>query len=244
MRTPPERRTGNYTRNALGAPAKTTLPARPMARTVLSPDSVSVWAWPSRGGLIVLNHATALDFTFLGFDTVQPPLWRDYDQDAEDALCQKLLLLGAKWFDSKDRYTFVAGVADKDDRYLLPLEAGEMPPLTRMERRWVSVAIVAAGKDEGDEDGGKGGERIKGLWVLEYETTLPGMQEKHNLQPCDVDRVSLARTMEEKCEILKAMGARFFASPSLYEGGAACVNAWEEKTQGEVGPLVKTQYGE
>jgi hypothetical protein len=196
----------------------------------------------------VLEHATALDFAFLGLDTAHPPLWRDCDQDTEDALCQKLLLLGAKWFDSEDRYTFVAGVAneaaDEDDPHWLALEAGEMPPPTKMERRWVSVAIIPAGEDEGDEDGGKEGERIKGLWVLEYETTLPGMQERHNLQPYDVGRVSLARTMEEKCEILKAMGARFFASPSRYEGGAACVNAWEEKTQGEVGPLVKTQYEE
>jgi hypothetical protein len=212
---------------------------------VLLRDSVSVWAWPSRGGLIVLERATPVDFTFLGFDAVHPPPRRDRDQDAEDGLCQKLLLLGAKWFDSEARYRFVAGVAEDDERDLLVLEAGEAPKLTRMERRWVSVAVVGAGGIDGDGDGGKQGEETEGgLWVLEYETNIAGMQETKNLLPGDTGRVALARTMEEKCEILKAMGARFFANPDLYEGGAACVAAWKKKTQGEVGPLVKTQYEE
>jgi hypothetical protein len=69
------------------------------------------------------------------------------------------------------------------------------------------------------------------------------MQEKYNLLPTDAGKVSLARTMDEKCEILKSMGARFFASLEQYDG-AACLRAWQEKTQGEFGPLVQTQYEE
>jgi hypothetical protein len=154
---------------------------------------------------------------------------RDPNQEAEDELCKRLLLLGARWFDSHDRYRFVAGVAEDYDPEILALEAGEAQAPTTMERRWVSV---------GHPSGPKGG-----LWVAEYDTVMYGMQEKHNLLPVDAGKVSLARTTDEKCEILKSMGARFFASLEQYDG-AACLRAWEEKTQGEFGALVHTQYEE
>jgi len=38
------------------------------------------------------------------------------------------------------------------------------------------------------------------------------MQEKHNLLLEDAVRVSLARTMDKKCEILKGISAKFFRS--------------------------------
>jgi hypothetical protein len=97
----------------------------PTERTVFLTDSISIWGWPSRGGLIVLEHATALDFDFLGLDHVNPPLRRYPNQDAEDKLCQRLLLLGTKWFDSRDRYGFVSNVADDNEPEILALEAGE-----------------------------------------------------------------------------------------------------------------------
>jgi hypothetical protein len=45
--------------------------------------------------------------------------------------------------------------------------------------------------------------------VAGHDTVLHSMQEKHNLLPMDVGNVSLARTMDEKCEILKSMGVGF-----------------------------------
>lgn len=248
MRTPREvyERQGKANRNGLCAPSR---PRRdpPTRRINFLRDSVSVWAWPSRGGLIVLEQATPVDFDFLGFDTVHPPIRRHRDQDAEDALCQKLLLLGAKWFDSEARFSFVWDVGDENHPAALALEAGEVPQLTRMERRWVRVAVVGAGGMDRDADRNEDGEKDReqtqgGLWVLEYDTSIFSVMEPKNLQPGDTGRVTLARTMEERCEILKAMGASFFPSPDLYEGGAACVAAWKRKTEGEVGPLVKTQY--
>lgn len=49
--------------------------------------------------------------------------------------------------------------------------------------------------------------------------------------------------MDERCEILKGMGAKYFESLEQYDG-KACLRAWEAKTDGEVGPLVRTQYEE
>lgn len=114
MRTPAHLRKPNCKRGPLGASAK---PLRypPTERTVFLEDSISVWGWPSRGGLIVLESVTALDFDFLGLDSLHPPMRRDPNQDTEDMLCQRLLLLGAKWFDSRDRYGFVGNVAEDHD---------------------------------------------------------------------------------------------------------------------------------
>jgi len=99
-----------------------------------------------------------------------------------------------------------------------------------MEKRWVSV-----GWPSGSLDGG--------LWVAEFDTVGYGISEKHNLLPGDAGRVLLAKTMDDKCAILENMGARFFASLEEFEG-TACLKAWAEKSEGEFGPLVKTDYEE
>jgi hypothetical protein len=202
-------------------------PPLPMRRFVYLSDSVSLWAWPSRGGLIVLERVTIVDIGFLGIDPVNPRLNRDPDQDAEDQFCQQLLLLGAKWFDSLQRYEFVAGIADDDEQCALALEAGAVEQLSPMERRWFCVGIPS--------DGGGG------IWVADFDTTLSYFQDKHNLVPEDATKVLLARTMDERCEILKGIGAKFYKSLDQYKG-AACLRAWEEKNSGEHGPLLPTRY--
>ncbi|KAE8444958.1 hypothetical protein EG329_014085 [Mollisiaceae sp. DMI_Dod_QoI] len=143
-------------------------------------------------------------------------------------------MLGAKWFDSRDRYGFIANVADDEEPELSLLETGMAKVPTTMERRWVSVGYPSA-----NESGGKEG----GFWVLEFDTVMYGMQEKQNLFKTEANMVWLAKTMDMKCEILRSLGARFFAGLEEYDG-AACLKAWEEKMEGEFGPLVKTRYGE
>ncbi|KAI9680923.1 MAG: hypothetical protein M1829_001003 [Trizodia sp. TS-e1964] len=200
-------------------------PTPPTTRIVYLGNHVSVWAWPSRGGLIVLECATALDIDFLGLDPLNLSKRRDRDQNAEDLFCQQLLRLGAKWFDSRKRYGFFAGLSEEDDRCMNDLLEGIEEPLTLMERRWVSVGIPSGG----------------GLWVAEYDTPLPLVEERQNLEPSDSAKVLLARTMEEKSEILRRMGAKFYESVKDYDG-SACLKAWEEKHEGEFGPLVETEY--
>ncbi|KAI1843513.1 hypothetical protein JX266_010339 [Neoarthrinium moseri] len=223
MRTPKKFQDPNYKRHHLGQPAS----GRPQPtndRTVFCDGITSLRAWPSRGGLIVLHNVTALDFSFLGLDVVNPPAFRDEDQESEDMFCQQLLRLGARWFDSLDRYGFVANVFDDEEPELEALEAGLEADLTLAERRWVSVGWPS-------DCGG-------GCWIAEYDTPLYKMLEPKNLVPTEAAQVYLARTMDEKCAILQRLGARHYQNIEQYDG-VACVNAWETKTSGEVGPLVK-----
>lgn len=221
MRTPKHLRNRNHTRKAIGAASKTP-PRPPTDRTVFLERSVSLWGWPSLGGLIVLESTGPADFDYLGLDRLQPVATRSSSQDEEDAFCQNLLQLGARWFDSRERYGFVANVADDFERDIQAVEDGEQPAPFHVERRWVRVGI---------EEGG-------GLWVLEYDRITYFARETRNAVPSEASRVMLAVTMEERCAILKDMGAKLYERASDYSG-LACINAWETKKGGEPASLGK-----
>ncbi|PCG92235.1 Hypothetical protein PENO1_089750 [Penicillium occitanis (nom. inval.)] len=190
-------------------------PKFPTTRTIYHDNNkIKIYGWPSRGGMIVLDNATLVDFDFLGFDTVSPPLKRDRDQDAED----------------EDRYDIVAGVEEDFDPLICTIEAGEAPHPTKSERRWVKVRYAS------ESQGG-------GLWVAEYDNHVfrapwhgPGIPDEHV-------HLLLARNMDERCEILKQLGARFLERVEDYDG-VGCLRAWEEKWTGKVGPLVVTRFVE
>jgi hypothetical protein len=57
--------------------------------------------------------------------------------------------------------------------------------------------------------------------------------------PTDAARLTLATNMDERCEILKGTGAKFYKSLDEYEGGAY-LRAWQTKWEGEVEPLEQT----
>lgn len=59
-------------------------------------DDAGIYSWPPRGGVVVFNGAEAIDFEFLGLRPLDPSVEHLDNQAAEDALCQHLLLLGAK----------------------------------------------------------------------------------------------------------------------------------------------------
>lgn len=201
-------------------------------RIVFDYRMISVWAWPSRGGLIVLEHVTALDCEFLGLDALDLRVHRDPDQDAEDELCQRLLLLGAKWFDSRDRYRFVAGVVHDEEDKVKILESSSVlnvPGPTIRERRWVRVGYPTA--PEG------------GFWVAEYDTVVYHeiYSAKDRIVPYGADLVQLAKSMDEKCEALKKLDGKFYKTLDDYDG-LSYLNAWKNKTSGEVGPLTRSPY--
>jgi hypothetical protein len=74
--------------------------------------------------------------------------------------------------------------------------------------------------------------------VGEWDTNLPYILEDE-LVPTDAARVTLAMNMDERCEISKDMGAKFYKSLDEYDGDAY-LKAWQTKWQGEVGPLEQT----
>ncbi|KAL6229201.1 hypothetical protein BDW75DRAFT_250008 [Aspergillus navahoensis] len=163
-------------------------------RTEIGFDTIRIYAWPSRGGVIVPTNANI----------------RDRDQDAEDKVCKQLLYLGATWYDSKVRFKLVAAVLDggREARNNLAIKAG-----------WPSTG---------------------GLWVVEFgnprledvmsEVDGDGVYEVDYVGGCAA--VMLARDMDERCEILRSLGGRFYASLMEYDGDG-CLKAWEVKRIGE-----------
>ncbi|MCJ1258679.1 hypothetical protein MMC24_006512 [Lignoscripta atroalba] len=222
----PSARSGNMPR-ALYA-CGPTYPYDSSVRTKFNVFDVSIYAWPSRGGVIVLDTAEAIDFDFLGLNPLDPPLGRLDDQAAEDAFCQRLLLLGAKWWDSEARYSIIRtiemGEADSgriDSAFYLH----KQPSPTMAEKRLIKVGWPSTG----------------GVWIAEFDTTWAGVDEEDNLVPSDEEIVLLrmARTMDERCAMLRdRFKATFYQDLNSYEG-YGFFNSWELKETGEVGPLLQ-----
>ena len=147
-----------------------TYPYYSSVRTDFSDIEARIYAWPSRGGVIVLNTAEAIDFEFLGLNPLEPPLQRLENQAAEDAFCQRLLLFGAKWWDSEARYSIIstleAGAAAKS-RVDRAFDVDEQPPPIIREKHLIKVGWPSTG----------------GLWVAEFDTTWAGVDEEDNLVP-------------------------------------------------------------
>ena len=280
MRTPASRRSSAVRKGPSCGPHKPTTDST--RRVEFTDTSVSVFGWPSRGGVIVLSDATHVDFTFLGLSTTEPPLKRqsrstgtvsrgeDKDQrdseaavsaditersqsvvdgerepeeqeegvneggddDEEDVFCQRLLLLGAKWWDSEKRYQFVDHFAASIQPWVEDVEEGRVVEPTLRERRWIKVGWEhQAATDASTIAVGRG------FWIFDCDTNWVGIIEEDNLMPVDAAKIKLAKTMEERCEILKRMGARFYAGLEDYESESSFLRAWEWKWEGEIGHL-------
>jgi hypothetical protein len=159
--------------------------------------------------------------THLGLDPLDPPEWRLESQAAEDEFCQRLLLLGARWWDSEERCIFIYNVADMEPNVIQALEEDREPWPTMRERRWVRVGWPSTG----------------GLWVGEFDSAMFEIEEHDNVVPSDTARLMMARTMDEKCKILREhFDAKFYQHVSEYEG-YGFMNSWGTKETGEIGPL-------
>jgi len=192
-------------------------PYEPSHRTIFTNVDVRVYAWPSNGGVIILDHAEAVDLEFLGLDTLNPPNKRLPNQPDEDAFCQRLLLLGAKWWESEDRFRLLVKAMGNEPgtyRAIQALKEEAEPNPSIKERRWVSVAWPTTG----------------GLWVTEFDTDVCGfVDEEDNLVPDDIIRLKLARTMDERSEILRNnFKAKYYADIGDYNGHTF-LNSWEER---------------
>ena len=108
---------------------------------------------------------------------------RHESREEEDGICQKLLLLGAKWWDSYARYSLLnSGEVD-----IVELDESDKPLTTMRERHWVSVAWPSTG----------------GLVVSEFDTNMWGVEVETVLVPEDVARLRLCTSMDEKAQMLR-----------------------------------------
>ena len=196
----------------------------PQRRTSFTPTAAAIYAWPSRGGVIILDNADAIDLEFLNLDPLDPPPKRLDRQAEEDAFSQRLLHLGAKWWDSEARYIIVSVMETGDvigGRIHGAFPIDEQPKPTMREKRLVLVGWPSTG----------------GVWIADFDTTWAGVDED-NLCDEDVGRLKMARTMNERCALLRdRFGATFYEDVKDYDG-YGFFNAWQWKTTGEVGPLL------
>ncbi len=80
----------------------------------------------------------------------------------------------------------------------------------------------------------------RGVWVAEFDTVWAGVDEEDNLVPYDEDmgRLRMARTMDERCAMLRdRFEAKFYQDLKDYKG-YGFFNSWDGKKDGEVGPLL------
>ncbi|KAL9084245.1 MAG: hypothetical protein Q9165_008156 [Trypethelium subeluteriae] len=225
-----------------------TCPYSLFTRTLFHINHESIHARPSLGGLIVLDPAFAADFVFLDLDPLNPPL-KNYltplvpvdainssmtcGEAAEDDFARRLLLLGAKWYDSDARLSVLSemeyramglsesqGKADDEVRVDRAWRLSDQPPPTMREKRLIRVGWPSQGD---------------GVWIAEYDTSWGGVDDEHNAEPPiapngeipEWAQLSLCRTMDERCRLLKEVfGAKFYPSLREYEGHGF-FNAWE-----------------
>jgi hypothetical protein len=175
----------------------------------------------------VLENATPPDFDFLDLDPLDPPLRRNADQAAEDAFCRALLRLGAIWWDSEARRTFVRNLEYGDEEAFNAIDANEALEPSRLERGWVRVAWPS--------------QPLGALCVLACEKIIIGRAGGERLRPQHFGIVSLARTMDERCTVLQRLGGTMYASIDEVQD-PTFLKAWELNHHGEKGPLVKAEF--
>ncbi|KAF2119147.1 hypothetical protein BDV96DRAFT_487301, partial [Lophiotrema nucula] len=202
-------------------------------RISISKTTVTLFAYPSKGGVIVLSPAYGLDLEFLCLDRLHPPIERFSTQNEEDEFCKKMLMLGAKWWDSLSRHYLVTGAQEGEEDCEEALEYDDtVPSPTVRERLWCSVAWPSAG----------------GLVIAEFHSARLGHRNDGGREyeiPEDVGRLGLCADMDERAAMLRErFEGKFFASVEDYdeEGGDAFLGAWGWKIdgKGEVGALEKT----
>ncbi|KJX96488.1 hypothetical protein TI39_contig622g00008 [Zymoseptoria brevis] len=196
-------------------------------RTVITTEEVILQGWPSRGGLIELQGALAPDFEYLKLNHIDPPLRRDPDQEAEEEFCRGLLRLGATWWSSDNRRNFVHRLESQCEDAIKAFQADESLDASRLERRWVRVAWPS--------------EPAGSLCVLECERVICGRRGNEVHRPRQAGSLTLARTMDERCEMLKVFGRRVFESIAEYKG-ETFLKAWEGGYDGEGHGLVRESF--
>lgn len=195
-------------------------------RTSFDIPDCYIYGYPSKGGVIVLENATIPDFEFLNLSRIHPPKTRVPDSQSEDEFCQKMLLLGAKWYDSLSRFYFLKRVDrnDPDAACIDAIEEEREPAPTERERTWVSVAWPSIGG---------------GMVVAEWNTVMwgYGKDDDRFLPYEELGRLSLCKDMDEKAVVLKEwFEGKGFQNVGEYVGNG-WIRSWDGKESGEHGDM-------
>ncbi|KAH6857339.1 hypothetical protein BKA58DRAFT_449884 [Alternaria rosae] len=183
-------------------------------------EEITIFAWPSRGGVIVLERPCPADFDYLGLDRLNPPKKHHATRQEEDDFAQRLLSLGGKWWDSPARHALFVEPDHLQDEE----EMAAQPEPTARENAWVGVAWPSSG----------------GLVVAEWPTMMYPGGRMDEVAPRDVSRLFLCVTMDEKAAVLmdSKLGGKRWKGVEDYEG-KAFIGSWGTH-RGEVGELQQT----
>jgi hypothetical protein len=182
-------------------------------------EEITIFAWPSRGGVIVLERPCPADFDFLGLDRLDPPKKRHATRQEEDNFAQRLLFLGGKWWDSPARHALFIEPDHLQDGEVMAAQ----PEPTARENAWVGAAWTSSG----------------GLVVAEWPTMMYPGGRMDEVAPDDVSRLFVCMTMDEKAAVLMdRLGGKRWKRVEDYEG-KAFICSWGNH-RGEVGELQQT----
>lgn len=198
-------------------------------RTSFDQSNVCLYGWPSRGGIIVLENATPPDFEYLHLNPLDPPLRRDPEQGAEDEFCRGLLRLGATWWDSEARRDFVKKLEHGHEEAIEAVYADESLAPTKLEQTWMRIAWPS------DPAGA--------LCVLVRDKPIMGRSGDLVLPPKNHLIISLARTMDERCELLRKLGGKMYDRIEDVDD-PRFLRAWEDEYLGEKGGLKKYEFND
>ncbi|KAK2032881.1 hypothetical protein LX32DRAFT_136913 [Colletotrichum zoysiae] len=160
-------------------------------RSEFSDYGCMIFGYPSRGGIIVREHADRVELLYLGFDPLNPPTDKHVDQKAEDRFCDALTKIGGKYWSSYRRWK---DVYFRDGYNKKPTK----DELVVLFLGWTDAVHYS--------EGGNGG-----LLVLEYE-------DKDDLAD-GIGRLRMAVNMQERCQMMRdRFEPQFFEVASQYPG--------------------------
>lgn len=208
---PAPRMSSSIMPNRKGIGVRTPAPHDPsQERMEVTDNDIRIYGWPSKGGCITLEHADAVDFDFLGLDRIHLSYNKFQDQQEEDVFCQRMLLLGGKWWSSFERRDLFYRVATDDEYAIADMKNDPQPVFNAQERLWIAVGWPSTG----------------GLWVSEFETATLGTERGEELPRPDLAWIKLAKDMDERCELLqKEFRGKFYHSLDEYNG-LGFLNTW------------------
>lgn len=164
-------------------------------RSYFDKNGCHVHGHPSSGGILIKKSVNLVDLQFLSLPRLAASK-RSYNHDEEDAFCELLRRIGAKWW--KDEAAYLMGFYGVD-AYDGDPDDHEKDPGVQAANEARARQIVTFGWPT---DG-------VGVWVLSCKNKV--------FLPQNYKMIDFAVNMEERIEVMKDFGAKFVEDPSLVQ---------------------------